>query len=51
MVWLGHEKWEDDLISKIEEHNPISIWTKSDKNLIRLGIGVAIILLAILLLS
>jgi hypothetical protein len=51
MIWLGEEKWERELISKIEEHNATSIWIENERNIIALGICMAIILLGILFLS
>lgn len=51
MVWLGDTNWQKDLISKVEEHDAINIWVKNEKNIIKLGICIAVLLLTILLLS
>lgn len=51
MVWLGHENWSKELIAKIDTHDQIKIWFNNEKNIIKLGIVLAITLLSIFLLS
>lgn len=51
MVWLEDSNWKDALISKIEEHDTVSIWIMSEDNITKLGVAIAIILTLIFLLS
>lgn len=51
VVWLENKNWQADLISKIEEHDPMSIWVRNENNILKLGIAIAIVLTIILLLA
>jgi hypothetical protein len=51
MVWLGDDNWKAKLISKIESHDPISIWMGNNKNIVKFGIALVITLLIILFLT
>jgi hypothetical protein len=49
MVLVGSKNWEESIISKIEEHDSIQIWLQNEKNIIKLGLIIATILLTVLL--
>lgn len=50
MIWLGDKNWERKLIEEIDKHDHLQIWLNDEKNILALGIAVAIILLASLIL-
>lgn len=50
MIWLGHDNWPDKLIDTIEEHDKVGIWIGNEKNIIKIGIILIIILLTFILL-
>lgn len=51
MIWLGNDDWKQELISKIEEHDHVQIWFQNERNMVKVGVAIALILMTMLLLA